>query len=63
MFERCLIDSLGSTDGATSVGYYLRALKMAGSSVRERLSQEHWRIIIRCEEELFARCAAAAPAG
>ncbi|MDI1245297.1 MAG: alpha-E domain-containing protein, partial [Rhodoferax sp.] len=35
-----------------------RALKMVGSSVRERLSQEHWRIIIRCEDELFERCAA-----
>jgi len=58
VFERSLIDSLGSTSGATSVGYYLRALKLVGSSVRERLSQEHWRIIIRCEEELFERCAA-----
>ena len=58
VFERSLIDSLGSSSGATSVGYYLRAIKMAGSSVRERLSQEHWRIIIRCEEELFQRCAA-----
>jgi uncharacterized alpha-E superfamily protein len=58
VFERSLIDSLGSSTGATSVGYYLRALKMAGSSVRERLSQEHWRIIIRCEDELFERCAA-----
>jgi uncharacterized circularly permuted ATP-grasp superfamily protein/uncharacterized alpha-E superfamily protein len=58
VFERSLIDSLGSSSGATSVGYYLRALKMAGSSVRERLSQEHWRIIMRCEEELFQRCAA-----
>jgi uncharacterized circularly permuted ATP-grasp superfamily protein/uncharacterized alpha-E superfamily protein len=57
VFERSLIDSLGSSTGATSVGYYLRALKMVGSSVRERLSQEHWRIIIRCEEELFERCA------
>ncbi|MDD3934827.1 circularly permuted type 2 ATP-grasp protein [Rhodoferax sp.] len=58
VFERSLIDSLGSSSGATSVGYYLRAIKMAGSSVRERLSPEHWRIIIRCEEELFERCAA-----
>lgn len=57
VFERSLISSLGSTDEATSVGYYLRALKMAGSSVRERLSQEHWRVIVRAEEELFARCA------
>lgn len=58
VFERSLIDSLGGSSGATSVGYYLRALKMVGSSVRERLSQEHWRIIVRCEEELFQRCAA-----
>jgi uncharacterized circularly permuted ATP-grasp superfamily protein/uncharacterized alpha-E superfamily protein len=57
VFERSLIDSLGSSMGATSVGYYLRALKIAASSVRERLSQEHWRIINRCEEELFERCA------
>ena len=57
VFERSLISSLGSTDEATSVGYYVRALKMAASSVRERLSQEHWRVIVRAEEELFARCA------
>jgi uncharacterized circularly permuted ATP-grasp superfamily protein/uncharacterized alpha-E superfamily protein len=57
VFERSLISSLGSTEGATSVGFYLRALKMTGSSVRERLSQEHWRVIVRAEEELFARCA------
>ena len=63
VFERSLISSLGSTDGATSVGYYLRALKMAGSTVRERLSQEHWRVIVRAEEELFERCRAHARAG
>jgi uncharacterized circularly permuted ATP-grasp superfamily protein/uncharacterized alpha-E superfamily protein len=57
VFERSLIASLGSTDGATSVGYYLRALKMTASAVRERLSQEHWRVIVQAEEELFARCA------
>jgi uncharacterized alpha-E superfamily protein len=57
IFERSLIASLGSTTGATSVGYSLRALKMTGSMVRERLSQEHWRVIVRAEEELFTRCA------
>ena len=57
VFERSLISSLGSTEGATSVGYYLRALKMTGATVRERLSQEHWRVIVRAEEELFSRCA------
>ena len=63
VFERSLIASLGSTDGATSVGYYLRALKMTGSTVRERLSQEHWRVIVRAEDELFTRCAAHARNG
>jgi uncharacterized alpha-E superfamily protein len=57
VFERSLISSLGSTDGATSVGYSLRALKMAGASVRERLSAEHWSVMVRAEEELFSRCA------
>ena len=56
VFERSLVASLGATDGATSVGYSLRALKMAASTVRERLSQEHWSMIVRCEDELFSRC-------
>ena len=56
VFERSLVASMGATDGATSVGYSLRALKMAASTVRERLSQEHWSMIVRCEDELFSRC-------
>jgi len=63
VFERSLISSLGSVDGATSVGFYLRALKMTGSKVRERLSQEHWRVMVRAEEDLFARFATPARAG
>jgi uncharacterized circularly permuted ATP-grasp superfamily protein/uncharacterized alpha-E superfamily protein len=57
VFERSLVSSLGTSDGATSVGYSLRALKMAASTVRERLSQEHWSVIVRAEEELTSRCA------
>jgi uncharacterized circularly permuted ATP-grasp superfamily protein/uncharacterized alpha-E superfamily protein len=57
VFERSLIASLASTDGATSVGYNVRALKMAAGSVRERLSQEHWHTIVRAEEDLLAQCA------
>lgn len=57
VFERALIDSLGSSRGATSVGFCLRALKLAAAGVRERLSQEHWRIITRAEESLFVRFA------
>ena len=63
VFERSLIDSLGSSAGATSVGYNLRALKMAGSAVRERLSQEHWRVMVRAEEELTRSCAIQQPGG
>jgi len=58
VFERSLIASLGATDGATSAGFNLRALRMAASAVRERLSQEHWSVIVRSEEEFFSRCAA-----
>ncbi len=58
VFERSLIASLDSQDGATSVGYNLRALKLTASSVRERLSQEHWSVITRAEAEFTQRCAA-----
>ncbi|MDD5336135.1 MAG: circularly permuted type 2 ATP-grasp protein [Rhodoferax sp.] len=55
VFERSLISGLANWEGATSVGYDLRALKMTGFKVRERLSQEHWHLLLRAEEELFAR--------
>jgi uncharacterized circularly permuted ATP-grasp superfamily protein/uncharacterized alpha-E superfamily protein len=56
VFERALISGLGSST-ASSVGASLRALKVAASTVRDRLSQEHWRVIVRAEEDLFATCA------
>lgn len=54
IFERSMISGLANTVGATSVGYHLRALKMTGFKVRERLSLEHWHGLVRAEEELFA---------
>ena len=63
VFERSLIASLDSRDGATSVGYNLRALKLNASSVRERLSQEHWSIITRAEAEFSRDCSAHAGRG
>ncbi len=57
VFERSLIASLGSTDQATSVGYNLRAMRLAGSAVRERLSQEHWNVMQRAETTFAERCA------
>ena len=58
VFERSLIASLGSNDQATSVGFNLRALRLAGAAVRERLSQEHWSQMQRAEDEFFQSCAA-----
>ncbi len=63
IFERAIIASLGAHDLATSLGYNLRALKGAAANVRERLSQEHWTVIVRTEEELTARCASLARRG
>ena len=57
VFERSLIASLGSSNQATSVGYNLRAVRLAGASVRERLSQEHWSLMQRAEDRFFASCA------
>ena len=56
VFEHALIDSLGSSRNATSVGFNLRALKMTAATVRERLSQEHWSMIVRTEDAFDARC-------
>jgi len=63
VFERSLIASLGSHDMATSVGYTLRALKLAAAAVRERLSQEQWNIITRAESEMTQYCAEQAAQG
>ncbi|MCZ4317204.1 circularly permuted type 2 ATP-grasp protein [Comamonadaceae bacterium G21597-S1] len=52
VFERSLIASLGSESQVCSVGYNLRAVRQAGSSVRERLSLEHWQLIERAQDEL-----------
>jgi uncharacterized circularly permuted ATP-grasp superfamily protein/uncharacterized alpha-E superfamily protein len=63
VFERSLIASLSAQEGASSVGYNLRALKSAASSVRDRLSQEHWSVITRAESEFTHRCADHAAVG
>ena len=59
-FERALITSLISTDQTTSVGFNLRAMRLAGSAVRERLSQEHWNVMQRTETLFDERCALSA---
>jgi uncharacterized circularly permuted ATP-grasp superfamily protein/uncharacterized alpha-E superfamily protein len=64
VFERSLIASLGaSSDQATSVGYNLRAVRLAGAAVRERLSQEHWNLMQRAQESFDQDCAAQSAQG
>ena len=44
-FANTLRTSLGLGGATTSVGYNLRALRLAAERVRERLSQEHWNLV------------------
>ena len=57
VFERSLIASLADTDTSTSVGFNLSALRNSASTVRERLSQEQWNVIMRAERDFFRGCA------
>jgi uncharacterized alpha-E superfamily protein len=57
VFERTLIACLDQDDHSTSVGYNLRALHQAASSLRERLSPEHWNAIVHCVNQFSADCA------
>jgi len=51
VFERSLIAALGDNDTTTSVAFNLRAVRNTASLVRERLSFEHWNLIVRAQEE------------
>ena len=55
VFERSLVAGLSDTDTQASVGYNLRCIKSAASAVRERLSQEHWHVIVQMEHDFFKR--------
>lgn len=59
VFERSLIAALGNAKDAYSVGFNLHGLRNAAASVRERLSQEQWNLIVRAEQEFRLACAAA----
>ena len=58
VFERSLVASLGGGEQGISVGHNLCAVRVAASAVRERLSQEHWNLIVRAQEQLAQACAA-----
>ena len=53
VFERALIAGLWDKELATSVGFNLRAVRLAAASVRERLSPEHWRLLEQTEARFF----------
>lgn len=57
--ESLLLASLGSQQPAMGVGFNLTALKNTASQVRDRLSQEHWNLIVHTEQDFFQRCKAA----
>ncbi len=50
-FERRLIACLEALSSVTSLGFNLRALQLAASAVRERLSLDHWLLIERTQQE------------
>jgi uncharacterized circularly permuted ATP-grasp superfamily protein/uncharacterized alpha-E superfamily protein len=54
VFERSLIAGLWDQEHATSVGFNLRAVRLAAASVRERLSTEHWRLLEQAESRFFS---------
>jgi uncharacterized circularly permuted ATP-grasp superfamily protein/uncharacterized alpha-E superfamily protein len=54
VFERSLIAGLWDQELATSVGFNLRAVRLAAASVRERLSPEHWRLLEQAEARFFS---------
>jgi uncharacterized alpha-E superfamily protein len=58
VFERSLVAGLIGDQLASSVGFNLRAVRGAGSAVRERLSYEHWNLIERADSELVRAFAA-----
>ena len=58
VFERSIVAGLWDTEHTTGVGYNLRGMLGAATSVRERLSPEHWQMLQDTEQRFFA----AAPA-
>ena len=63
VFERALIVGLDQDPHCTSVGFNLRALQQAASSLRERLSSEHWNAIVNCVNQFSADCSQAGMPG
>ncbi len=63
VFERTLIAELGRADGGYSVGFNLRSVRRTASALRERLSPDHWKQIVRAEDDFQRHCAEQAGEG
>ena len=48
-FERALMQGLAADSGATSVSHALRSLRRCAHTLRERLSPEHWKLIVEVD--------------
>lgn len=59
VFERVLQDGLTVADGVTGVEFNLSALTRTASQIRERLSAEHWRLLIETASGFREDCARA----
>jgi uncharacterized alpha-E superfamily protein len=53
VFERSLVAGLWDTQHTTGVGFNLKAVFLAASCVRERLSPEHWSLIEQTQNTLL----------
>ena len=55
VFERALIAALPACGESRGVGFALDALARAAGQIRDRLSVEHWRLILSAGEDFAAR--------
>ena len=53
VFERSLVAGLWDTQHTTGVGFNLKAVFLAASCVRERLSPEHWSLIEQAQNTIL----------
>jgi uncharacterized circularly permuted ATP-grasp superfamily protein/uncharacterized alpha-E superfamily protein len=58
LFERALIDGLRPDGPCTSVPHSLKRLRQCAMALRERLSPEHWRLILEVDAHFDERLAA-----
>jgi uncharacterized alpha-E superfamily protein len=55
VFERVVLEGLAGRGDAASVAFNLQALQQCGSALRDRLSNEHWRLVSGLHEGFLAR--------